>query len=71
MVSAYLHTSDVNVIVFDYVAGGAPPYTQACANVRLLGTVLGLFIIDIHVSSLAVCCTLETSEGIIQRKFCY
>ena len=56
LVSEYLSWGDLNVVVLDWVRGGAPPYTQACANTRLLGDVLAHFIRILHVSrSVCVC----------------
>ncbi|XP_065569016.1 pancreatic triacylglycerol lipase-like isoform X2 [Artemia franciscana] len=38
---------DANVIVLDWVSGSAPPYTQAVANIRLIGTMVAQFIVEV------------------------
>ncbi|CAL4120475.1 unnamed protein product, partial [Meganyctiphanes norvegica] len=47
-VSEYLVYDRVNVVVVDWLSGSAPPYTQACANIRLIGAIVGRFIIDLE-----------------------
>ncbi|XP_037078473.1 LOW QUALITY PROTEIN: pancreatic triacylglycerol lipase-like [Pollicipes pollicipes] len=44
MVAALLEFEPMNVVVVDWVGGSGPPYTQAVANIRLVGAVVGNFI---------------------------
>ena len=53
MVAALLEHDSVNVLVVDWVGGSGPPYTQAVANIRLVGAIVGRFIQILHVSSCA------------------
>lgn len=39
-----LRRADVNVVVIDWGSGSSPPYTQAVANIRLVGTISALLI---------------------------
>ncbi|KAK7080492.1 hypothetical protein SK128_009156, partial [Halocaridina rubra] len=48
MVSEYLIYDDLNVIVVDWLSGSGPPYTQTVANIRLIGSVVGRFILDLR-----------------------
>ena len=50
MLAEYLIHDDINVIVMSWVTGSGPPYAQACANIRLIGSIVGQFIIDLNVS---------------------
>lgn len=49
MVKEYLAWGDVNVVVIGWLSGSGPPYTQAVANVRILGAMIGRFILDLQV----------------------
>lgn len=51
MVSEYLRYGDLNVVVLDWLAGSGPPYTQAVANIRLIGAMLGFFLLGLQVNS--------------------
>ncbi|XP_069955111.1 pancreatic triacylglycerol lipase-like [Cherax quadricarinatus] len=48
MVAEYLAWRDLNVIILDWLSGSGPPYTQTVANIRLIGAVLGRFILDLR-----------------------
>ncbi|KAK3855350.1 hypothetical protein Pcinc_038251 [Petrolisthes cinctipes] len=48
MMSEYLRYDDLNVVVLDWLAGSGPPYTQAVANIRLIGAMLGYFLLGIQ-----------------------
>ena len=53
----------MNVFVVDWVGGSGPPYTQAVANIRLVGAIVGRFIQILNVSgsssaSRASCCVV-------------
>ncbi|KAK8399443.1 hypothetical protein O3P69_003494 [Scylla paramamosain] len=48
MVEEYLAWGDVNVVVVGWVSASGPPYTQAVANVRLLGAMLGRFLLNLQ-----------------------
>lgn len=37
MTNELLEYDDMNVVVIDWVGGSGPPYTQAVANIRLIG----------------------------------
>ena len=50
MLAEYLIHDDINVIIMSWVTASGPPYALACANVRLLGSIVGQFIIDLNVS---------------------
>lgn len=43
--------ADSTVIVIDWGKGSNPPYNQACANIRLVGNIVGHFIYTMMVSS--------------------
>lgn len=45
-----LANNDVNVITVDWGFGSSPPYTQAVANIRLVGTITALLINTMSVS---------------------
>lgn len=49
MTMEYLRWRDVNVVVVGWLAGSGPPYTQCVANARLLGAMLGRFILNLQV----------------------
>lgn len=51
MVSEYLRHGDLNVVVLDWLAGSGPPYTQAVANIRLIGAMLGFFLLGLQVKN--------------------
>lgn len=42
--------ANATVIAVDWRAGSSPPYVQACANIRLVGTMTAHLIYDIYVS---------------------
>ncbi|UXI18070.1 nose resistant to fluoxetine protein 6-like [Sarcoptes scabiei] len=44
MSSALLNRGDWNVIAVDWMLGASPPYTQAVANTRLVGSIIAHFI---------------------------
>ncbi|XP_045130543.1 pancreatic triacylglycerol lipase-like, partial [Portunus trituberculatus] len=48
MTEEYLAWGDVNVVVVGWVTASGPPYTQAVANVRLLGAMLGRFLLNLQ-----------------------
>ncbi|XP_069156080.1 pancreatic triacylglycerol lipase isoform X2 [Procambarus clarkii] len=48
MVAEFLILGDLNVIVLDWLSGSGPPYTQTVANIRLIGAILGRFILDLR-----------------------
>ncbi|XP_043197105.1 pancreatic triacylglycerol lipase-like isoform X1 [Amphibalanus amphitrite] len=48
MVAALLDHQPMNVLVVDWVGGSGPPYTQAVANIRLVGAIVGRFIQILH-----------------------
>ncbi|XP_068209497.1 pancreatic triacylglycerol lipase-like isoform X3 [Palaemon carinicauda] len=48
MVQEYLAYDDHNVIVLDWLSGSGPPYTQTVANIRLIGSIVGRFILDLR-----------------------
>lgn len=52
MSSALLNRGDWNVIAVDWMLGASPPYTQAVANTRLVGSIIAHFIQTIQVG----CC---------------
>ncbi|XP_075235998.1 pancreatic lipase-related protein 2-like [Lycorma delicatula] len=54
-----LANNDVNVITVDWGFGSSPPYTQAVANIRLVGTITALLIN-----------TMSTKVG-VQPEFCH
>ncbi|XP_060530064.1 pancreatic triacylglycerol lipase-like [Cylas formicarius] len=47
MAQAILNVEDCNVIVVDWHGGSSPPYTQAVANIRLIGSVTAHLLYDI------------------------
>ncbi|XP_071536367.1 pancreatic triacylglycerol lipase-like isoform X2 [Panulirus ornatus] len=47
MVQEFLQYDDLNVVVLDWLSASGPPYTQAVANIRLLGAILGHFLLDL------------------------
>ena len=52
MVAALMQHGPMNVFVVDWVGGSGPPYTQAVANIRLVGAIVGRFIQILNVSRL-------------------
>lgn len=50
MSAAFLNRFDLNVITVDWMLGAAPPYTQAVANTRLVGSIIANLIKVIQVS---------------------
>lgn len=44
--------ADATVIGIDWRGGSSPPYTQAVANIRLVGVIAAHLIHDIYVSTL-------------------
>lgn len=49
MKEEYLLYDDLNVVVVDWLSGSGPPYTQAVANIRLIGAILGRLVLDLEV----------------------
>lgn len=49
MVGEALVHSDLSVIVIDWSSGSMPPYSQATANIRLIGVMVAHFILFLHV----------------------
>ncbi|KAJ8687643.1 hypothetical protein QAD02_023437 [Eretmocerus hayati] len=41
MMKELLHREDANVLVVNWIGGAGPPYTQAVANTRLVGAMIG------------------------------
>lgn len=50
--------ADATVIGVDWRGGSSPPYTQAVANIRLVGVIAAHLIHDIYVSTLISLVTL-------------
>nr|CAH0113682.1 unnamed protein product [Daphnia galeata] len=48
MVEEALIYDNVNVVVVDWVSGSGPPYTQAVANIRLIGVMLAHLVLFLH-----------------------
>lgn len=48
---ALLNRADLNVICVDWMLGASPPYSQAVANTRLVGSMIAHFIQIIQVSN--------------------
>lgn len=47
-----LKKEDVNVIIVDWGNGSVPPYSQAVANIRLVGRMTAILIYSLMVSNL-------------------
>lgn len=47
-----LKREDVNVIIVDWGNGSLPPYSQAVANIRLVGRMTAILIYSLIVSNL-------------------
>ena len=50
MVNEVLVRDDINVIVIDWSGGSMPPYSQAVANIRLVGVMVAHLILFLQVS---------------------
>ncbi|XP_042859422.1 endothelial lipase-like, partial [Penaeus japonicus] len=48
MKEEYLAYDDLNVVVVDWLSGSGPPYTQAVANIRLIGAIIGRLVLDLE-----------------------
>ncbi|XP_047498306.1 pancreatic triacylglycerol lipase-like isoform X1 [Penaeus chinensis] len=48
MKEEYLLYDDLNVVVVDWLSGSGPPYTQAVANIRLIGAIIGRLVLDLE-----------------------
>ncbi|ROT62374.1 putative pancreatic triacylglycerol lipase-like [Penaeus vannamei] len=48
MKAEYLLYDDLNVVVVDWLSGSGPPYTQAVANIRLIGAIIGRLVLDLE-----------------------
>ncbi|KAI9556632.1 hypothetical protein GHT06_016422 [Daphnia sinensis] len=48
MVEEALIYDNINVVVVDWVSGSGPPYTQAVANIRLIGVMLAHLLLFLH-----------------------
>ena len=52
MVGEALAHGGLSVIVIDWSSGSMPPYSQAAANIRLIGVMVAHFLLFLHVSQL-------------------